>query len=960
MSPRSAALLFFPLILLAPLQGQQSKLEREIDFVRSLATKLRFISLAQSEVDQMKQRYKDAADFQQVAQLGVEISLIGAKMHPNREEKRTLYHDALQRCTQFLERYSEGPAALAARITLADASLEFGRFLADEIEIARLEAPSKVPDLETQAAEVFRAGVDACERVMKDLEPKVETDQRARIDHNVTWMRKGILLREHARAVQKDRAYLAGRAQEELEELIFSTGEETALGQRAFFEMAQVNEVVSDLDSAVISYRDVIASANTALTNDEVDLPGDIRELMVITLEEAFSRVAATLFTQGKTQDVLDTLTKYRDNLKALGVPLTDLANPKEKPGKEDSQFGHSLYLTYARALAESGKAGDSAKALALVQFLNDEHPNDYVGLRAKVALKEMLAVQASHVSGALLLEVAKGDYLAKEWEHAVIGLRRAIAGMSDAELASLGLEAYYLMGQSFKQQDRMLEATLALQTGLDKYTAAATDEGLAEKAASLIQFTVRQVQSNAEGDKYYEPLANRVADLAAEHGPPSDAAKRSWATGGQKLAEKDYDAAVTAYRRITRDSVYYELAQARIVIAFERKDDYPAARQAIASYREFLETKDANIPDDRNDLKQARQMAAAQVDFEEAYLLYLEGSGQGKAAKDLTKFPEVIQLLSDYASRHGSAGSAMTSRVLFVLARSYIEMGKLDKAAEKYRTLQKEDPHNANIPVLASSLFTAYDDQITAKTQEVDAIANRDDAAALATAKAELEALRRQAIGIGLEYVESSDQPQYSIATNTLFNLQALQDWTRVETFGNKVVAMYGEDPELKAKVDEHVRPVIGDAVLRQRKFRQAYDMLAAAEKANPNDYPLKRLICLALGGWQEIDARGQVVPYVGLGKPAEAYDKYWTEYKTYGLNRNRGVERYSLPWYEYHWELYHFALAAAKVDSQFIQRAKTIYSLAESTDNFAHLDELGARGKDLRSLFDANQPPR
>ena len=96
-----------------------------------------------------------------------------------------------------------------------------------------------------------------------------------------------------------------------------------------------------------------------------------------------------------------------------------------------------------------------------------------------------------------------------------------------------------------------------------------------------------------------------------------------------------------------------------------------------------------------------------------------------------------------------------------FVLGKSYIEMGKLDKAAELYRTLQTEAPRNANIPVLASAIFTAYDDQITAKEQEVDAIANSDDEAALPQAKTELEALRRQAVAIGLEYVEKSDDPQ-------------------------------------------------------------------------------------------------------------------------------------------------------------------------------------------------------
>ena len=131
MSSRTYALLIVALTVFSPLKGQQSALEREALFVRNLATKLRFISLAQSEVDRMKQRYKDSTDFQSVAQLGIEISLLGAKAHPNRAEKRTLYQDALERCQQFLERYSDGPAALGARMTLADASLEFGKFLAD-------------------------------------------------------------------------------------------------------------------------------------------------------------------------------------------------------------------------------------------------------------------------------------------------------------------------------------------------------------------------------------------------------------------------------------------------------------------------------------------------------------------------------------------------------------------------------------------------------------------------------------------------------------------------------------------------------------------------------------------------------------------------------------------------------------------------------------------------------------
>ena len=119
-----------------------------------------------------------------------------------------------------------------------------------------------------QAAEVFRAGVDAASAPCTTSKPRRAPTNEPQINYNVTWMRKGILLREHARAVKKDRAYLAERSQSTLEELIFDVGEETALGQRALFEYAQNNEVLGDLDEAVTSYNDVIDSANSALTDE--------------------------------------------------------------------------------------------------------------------------------------------------------------------------------------------------------------------------------------------------------------------------------------------------------------------------------------------------------------------------------------------------------------------------------------------------------------------------------------------------------------------------------------------------------------------------------------------------------------------------------------------------------------------------------------------------------------------
>lgn len=957
--PRTAALLFVLPFALAPLSAQATQLDRDIKFVRTLATKLRFISLAQTEVDQMKQRYKDdETDFQSVAQLGIEISLIGAKVHPNREERRTLYQDALERCTQFLERYPDGPAALSARITLSDAALEFGRFLADEVELARIEAPSRVRDLEEQASDVFSTGEEACNSAMDELRDVMDEDTTQRGDFGVTWMRLGILLREHGRAVKKDREFLADRARETLEELIFEWGEETLLGQRALFEYAQIDEVVGALEDAVQGYRDVISNADTVLNDEELEISNEARELMVVILEEAYDRVGATLFELGRTNDVLQTVEEYRGHLESFGVPLTNLDDPANESGNEDTRFGHSLYLTAARAMAETGEPAQIDKAMKLVQHFNDVHPHDVVGLRAKVALREIMSAQQDVVSGAMLLEVAKGDYQASDWEAAVKGFKTAIAAMNADEQRTLGLEAYYLMARAFAVENRVLEATLALKLGLEKWGATAEDT-TKENATSLIQRTMRQLQSNSKNDSYYDSLSQQVGDLAIKYGTIADASKRSYSDGGRLLSEKRYDEAVTSYNRVSADSPYYELAKSGAVRALFSKGDYDAARKAIAEYRAFLETRDAAIPEGRNDLRKAREVAQARTDFYEGYMLYFEGLGGDDRPADPTKFPEAIKLLGDYPDRHGKAEGELVPVVHYVLGRCHIAMGDLAKGEEKYRTLQTSWPRDPNVSILAAAIFGAYDDQVTAKVAEVEAVAKQDDGAQLDKARQELEALRRKAVSVGLEYFEKSEKPQYGISYLTLKHLEELKDFERVEDFGNKVLELFAESKH-KDKVDRFVRAILGEAVLRQKKFRQAYDMLSAASAANPNNYPLKRLLCLSLGGWQEIDERGQIQRYLGLEQPAEAYDIYWNDYKAYGLNSTRGVEDYSIGWYEYYWELYHFALAASENDSEYAQRARTVYSKAQSFDDFATLDDLGPRGRELKDLFVDNPPPR
>lgn len=957
---RAIALAVLALSAPALAQSHSRKLERDIAFVRALAEKLRFISLAQSEVERLLAEHEKSDDFKAIAQLGIEISLIGAKLHPSREKKRTLFKDALDRSAEFIKRYEGDPVARAARITLASAAVEYGRYLADEIEIARTEAPDKVKALEDEAAMVFRAGEDACDKVMAELEGVKDSDPKARLQYHLTWLRKGILLREHGRAIRKDREFLVDSARETLEELILDVGEETALGLKALLELAQCDDVMGDLDEAVRSYSDVIGAAYTALTSGEIDLSGELRELMVVLMEEAYDRKAAALFELGRTQEVLDLVQEYRKKLEELGVQVTKFEGDKVIDGSEDPRFGHSLYITEARAMAESGKPELVAKALEQAKYYNRKHPNDVVGLKAKAVIKEILQAQAKMVSGGLLLEVAKGDYQAKNYEVAIGGIKKALAAMSRDEIQKHGLEAHYLMAHSFALLDRPLEAVMALQRGL-RELGATSDAEIRARATDLLQRAMRRLRSNAKNDPFFDSLNDQVLDLAARFGTPESGAERYWRQGNELRSEKKYEEAIEAYRKITQGTPYYELAQARIVACLRHLERFDQALEAIRAYRAYLQTKDAKIPADRPDLQQTRALALAEMDFNEGYVLYLQAMGDGKT-KNLTLFPKVVEKLADFPDRHGKAAPQLVPLVHYVLGRSYLEMGEVPKAEEVYRTLQRTAPRSSFVASLASAVFTALYDQVESQAKVASSEAVAKDGARRKAEQEKLEAMRRHLLEFGLDYLKSSSDPQYGIAFVALEQAEALKDWPLVESLGTKIIKLFGSNPRYAPRVEKFVKAIVGNAMLRQHKYRQAHDLLAAAEKADPKNYPLKRLVALALGGWQEIDELGRVKRYYGLDRPKEAYDKMWIEYRPYALSSQRGVTDFSLPWYRFHFEAYHFALRAALQDSEFRRRARTIYNIARSIDDFGKLREMGKTDKeaqDLYQLFIENPPP-
>lgn len=941
------ALLVLALGSLTPaLFAQQQRLDREITFVRALAREMRFIELAKEEADRLASEFRGATDQDKIAQLAVEVAYYGARSRSDRTQQRQLFKEAIDKSKELIDRSSDATVQVEARATLANASQEFGQFLVEEIEIAREEDPERVKELEEEAAGVFRAGIEACGKVMDHLRP-LRKDPEKDIEYYLTWMRRGVLNREQARAVKADRAIFIARAIEDLTEMVLEAGEETAIGLRGLFEIAQCHEVEGKIDEAIDLYKGTVSQIATSLEqSDELGLTGEMQGFLFQMLQEVYVRTAGVMIREGSAESGA-LFTQFREHMTKFGEQGLDVFDVI------DEQWGHLMLLAESRFFAESGDAAKVSQALAMTQKINDKHPSDYVGVKAKAVLRDILEVQSGLVSGALLFEVGKGEFQNKNYEEGIKGLRRALGTMTADEQQKLGLEAWQLLGTSFGLTNRYLEAVLALQQGLRKF--GETDKARASDTADTLDRAIGQLKRATKNDPFFDAVYNEAIPLIQQFSE-GGANKLGWKTANQAFNDKEYQKAIDNYKLIAPDFLYYEQAQVRIGKAQAQLGDFAGARQTLTTYREWAS---ANAIDARDTGKQQiRAASMAEAAFTEVQMAYSEARGdeQFQLQKDLTKYPAAIEAARTFVTNFAKDGDAYVSTALAYLGRLHADLGELDKAEQVYAQLKQKEEVKASR--LATEVFKEYQDQVASLNKELDqAIAQKKDDATIGAASTALDGVRAKLVALGLDYIGNSPKPQLGVLIGTMQAAEKLAQWKRVDEVARKTLDLYGEekDETTKRVIDLLVRPMIGEALLRQQRFQEAYDMLVAAENANPQQFEIKRQICRALGGWFEFSTTGAPLRIAGLDKPAEAYTKYYSEYRTWGLRPD--VKKYSLDWYRFHWEAFWFAKQAGEKDSKFKEYADSLYRIAKSTDNFETLRNYGVEGVALLRNFQFNR---
>lgn len=945
-------LLVFALGTLSPaLWAQNQQLDREIGFVRALATELRFIELARIEAEELAKNNVAGGDQEKIAQLAVEIAYYGARSRSDRAQQRTLFKETVAKSKELIETSSNAALQQKARATLANASQDFGQFLVEELEIAQQDNPDKVKELADEAKKVFSDGIEACGKVMEDL--KDSKDEAKKTELYLMWMKKAVLSREQARADKENRGVLVQRAISELEEMVLESGEETAFGLRGLFEIAQCREVEGNVADAIDSYKGTLTQISTSLeqaNKGELDLSGEMQGFLFDMLQEVYVKTAEVMAREGAA-GTADLFAEFRKNMTAFGEKGQDLFDVVSDTS------GHLMLLAEARFNAESGDAKKVGDALAMAQKINDKHPSDFVGVRAKAVLRDILGFQQNLVSGALLVEIAKGELQNKNYEAAVQGARKAIAAFSADEQQKLGLQTYEMLGMAYAFSDRYLEAMIAFSEGLKKF--AATDEkrasDVADAADRALSAHKRQTKNDPAFADFYRTTSEAIATSSVSAG-----SKLFWKEANDRFNEKKYAEAIASYGKITADFTYYEQALVNVGRALAASGKFAEARKAIGDYREYAAK--TTLPASETAKQQVRASALTDAEFTEMQMAYSEARGvdEFKLKRDLTKYPAALEKAQGFVANFAKDGERNIPVTLEYIGRLNTDLGKLDLAEAAYVQLKEKDPTRASR--LATEVFKEYQSQVKALGEELDGvIAKNGSDAQIQKATQDVTAARQKLVALGMDYIASAPKAQLGILVATLLNWEQLRDWQKVDEVAQKTLTLYGADANADTKkvVDQIVRPKVGEALLQQRRFQEAYDMLVAAEAANPTQWELKRQIARALGGWFEFDKVGTGQKVAGLEKPVDAYIKYYGDkdkaYRVWALRPE--VRPYSLEWYRFHWETYWFCKQAGVKDSKYKDIATTIFNKARANDDFATLKSHGVEGLLLFRYFQSNR---
>ena len=931
-----------------PAQDAQG-LKQEAAFLRGLAKDWGFVDLAQARLSEMRQELagNDEA-LRRLAHIHAEVLYLGARRIRDLDKRKGVLAEALQKFDDYLSQFSREEGATEVLASQAEACEYYGRFLSDAIQVER--DPDKKKSLEEEALNVFQSGIKACNSAMQQLEATKNKNSKSKAAFYLSWMRKGTLLREWAKTVEKDREVKSMEAIQELESMVIEVGEETAIGVKGLLEMGVAMDVQGQTADALDTYQGTVELCLERIKDTRNPIGLSSQALLFRFLEEAYRYLTEVHVREGQLPEALAAVKAYKATRDDLEFPT----NP---------MIADVVLLNGARALVDSGGKKNITDALEVAKAIAQRHAADFVGLRARGIINQVLSSSGIEVGADALMQAATGDLQSGKQQAAIRGFKRVLRSLStQAEESKYGLSAYRQLGISFAVKSRYLEATYAFMEGLRRFGRTTEDPDLPGRVANDLGRATRLLKRQ-KNDTLYQRLADRADQVIVRFAGATEGDKIRFKKAGSLIEKHDFDAAVKELQTVAETTKEYEVAQTTIAFALWKKGDFAGARQVLDRYLRWI-ADPLHKPSgtDQEQRRQLRQMAQADAHFYRGMMLADEAFGRGntpdgaRRAAEPAKKKDVVQAFQNYAKDYGSIRRGYAVRATYELVKSLVDLERIGDAETEYAKLRKQFPDSSLLTNLAIVLFNAHGSTINAIEQEIKAIGNDPAKAKDArTAQARLRAEVLRTLTFANNYTAMERQPDYGLLRNSSKYAARIRNWDRAEFFLTKILAVHGKNKAFKGRLNNFVKPELAEIKMQKGDFRTALTYVNDSLKTRPNSYALKRLKIRALGGWCRFDESGQLRRPLGLSRFKDAYDLLFQDYGKYIKAK---VKKYTLEWYSHQLACLDMSLKLMTKDSDYQRAALSFYRIAEGDEDFATLKKFGKPGLDLVVLFQRLRP--
>jgi len=635
---------------------------------------------------------------------------------------------------------------------------------------------------------------------------------------------------------------------------------------------------LGQLDAGMANLEYIIDDSKTGngapkVIDNNPDLPREYVAEVTAIVEKTYLELARTFNRQSKYGDTDKLMTRLEEYYKKYSAR-----------GAKRAALGEMFLLEVGLARFRSG----NPNGMKLLEEVAQRNPGNDVGQRAGELIAE--AVRASSGAGGAVslppstwITTATAARNQNKLLDAIDGFHNALGNLTqigdENERSRIASECWYDIGNCYRTIGRNVEAALAFQEGL----------AVASRRKESDEELVQRI-----GISWYNTLVSRFKETknAGDRKSKDDALR--------KLAS-DYNVKNTQYL-VAKD----EFEQARLVAADKREERAKAFAECAAKLAQ-IKADDSNY--DRARILLARcEGEQGELDRKryEAALRTLDAFDAH--AREHEPPPDKARLVAREVSRTES---------VYYRSEYLLALGQHEKLLDALKSFEKDFAgQKAFFPEVnyrrlmallaldrladAEALFTEVSRQIEAGTIGPwrDSAAFWLSRAYLAAADKETDAAKQRALRsrgaeLMVTYCRMSAYNSYNNLNSAAEAYARVEEWAKAEETYRKLIEVFGKDAQYRESIDQRAKRSYAEALVQQKKFKEAEPLYGQLELLFPKDPGLLRDAARCYGGWVEIvDRKAVEVPGSGNYRRAiELWDtltergfKKETQYETQG----------------------------------------------------------------------------